>query len=128
MLVGIFVDPNDIEDIRRGLDQLRQWEAALDGTDARRQAFREVLGLCASRLVRLAYEHFRTRRFRLSALARKSGEDLSVLQGLTGSLGLACNRRGVAVFDLHGGRPRVMSVRREVAEIFAAEGPAAADV
>jgi hypothetical protein len=127
MLVGIFVNASDIEDIRRGLGQLRQWEAALEGSAARRKALREVLGLEASRLVRLAYEHFRTGRFSLQELAGRSGEDLVVLQGLTGSLGLACNRRGVSVFALHGGKPQVMSVREEVAEILATEAIASAD-
>jgi hypothetical protein len=61
-------------------------------------------------------------------LAGRSGEDLSVLQGLTGSVGLARNRRGVSVFALHGGKPQVMSVREEVGEILAVEGLAEADM
>jgi hypothetical protein len=88
---------------------------------------REVLGLGVARLVRLACEHFRTRPFTLPELARRTGEDLSVLQGLTGSLALACQRRGVAVFDRHGGDPRIRSVRREMAELLAAVAMAAAD-
>ncbi len=128
MLVGIFVNPSDIDDVRRGLGQLRQWEVALEGTDPRRRALREVLGLGAARLVRLAYEHFGTRRFTLIGLALRTGEDLSVLQGLSGSLSRVCKRRGVAVFSRHHGEPPVMRVRREVADILAAEGPAAADV
>jgi hypothetical protein len=59
MLVGVFVDPGDIDDVRRGIGQLRRWEAALDGSDARREALRGMLSLDAARLVRLAYEGFR---------------------------------------------------------------------
>jgi hypothetical protein len=80
------------------------------------------------RYYRNPYEHFRTVRFSLSDLSRRTGEDLRVLQGLAGSLGLVCNRRGVAVFDRHGGEPLLMSVRPEVANLLAAEAEARAGV
>ena len=127
MLIGIFVDTGDIEDIRRGIGQLREWATALEGGDARRAALREVLARDAARVVRLAYRHFGTGRFSHLRLARRSGEDLSVLEGLLGSLALACNRRGLAVFARYGGDPPLRSVNQEVAGMLEAEARAAAD-
>jgi len=121
MLVGIFLDASDLNDIRRAKSQIEQWEAALTGSDARSGPLREVLSLGTARLVRLAYEHFGTGQFNLLQLAQQVGESVRVLHGMTGSLGRACDSRGVQVFDRHGGQPLTLSVRQEVADILAAE-------
>ncbi|MDQ2622342.1 MAG: hypothetical protein M3Y45_04795 [Actinomycetota bacterium] len=121
MLVGLFLDTNDINDIRRGMEQLQQWQAALAGTDAQQSVLREVLALDTARLVRLAHQHFGTGRFTLPQLADRAGESVRVLHGMTGSLGRACDSRSVEVFDRHGGQPQILSVRQEVADILAAE-------
>ena len=126
MLVGIFLDTNDINDIRRGMEQLQQWQAALSGTDAQQAALREILALDTGRLVRLAHQHFGTGQFNLPGLAARAGENVRVLHGMTGSLGRACDSRGIEVFDRHGGQPLGLSVRQEVAEILAAEAAAPA--
>lgn len=128
MLTGIFVDPNDVNDIRRGIDQLRHWEASLTGTNGQDTALHAVLDMDTARLVRLAYEHFGTGQFTLPQLADRAGESVRVLHGMTGSLGRACDSRGVEVFNRHGGQPQSLSVRQEVADILAAEAAAPATV
>lgn len=121
MLTGIFVDVNDINDVRRGIELLRQWEAGLTGSNAQNTALHEVLDLDTARLVRLAYQHFGTGQFTLPQLADRAGESVRVLHGMTGSLGRACDSRNVEVFERHGGQPQILSVRQEVADILAAE-------
>jgi hypothetical protein len=128
MLVGLFLDTSDINDIRRGMEQLQQWQAALSGTDAQQTALREILTLDTARLVRLAHQHFGTGQFNLTELARRAGENVRVLHGMTGSLGRACDSRGIEVFNRHGGQPLSLSVRQEVADILAAEAVATATV
>ena len=126
MMVGVFIDTNDVTDIRRGIAQLRIWEATISGTDAQQDALRELLELDTARLVRLAHEHFGTGRFTLPQLAQAAGDNIRVLHGLTGSLGRACDSRGVLVFDRHGGQPLALSVRQDVADLLAAEATAPA--
>ncbi|MEW4490470.1 hypothetical protein AB1L42_20460 [Thalassoglobus sp. JC818] len=121
MLTGVFVDAGDINDIRRGIDLLRQWETALGGDESAMNSLRQVLALDSARLVRLAHRHFSTDRFNLHQLAEASGEKIRVLHGMTGSLGRACENRGVEVFERHGGQPLVLSVRQEVAGILDAQ-------
>lgn len=121
MLMGIFLDTSDINDVRRAKSQIEQWEAALTDTDSQSVPLREVLSLDTARLVRLAYEHFGTGQFNLPQLAQQVGESVRVLHGMTGSLGRACDSRGVQVFNRHGGQPLGLSVRQEVADILAAE-------
>ena len=121
MLVGIFVDASDLNDLRRARSQIEQWEAALTGPGVQSGPLREVLGLDTARLVRLAYEHYGTGQFNLPGLAERAGESVRVLHGMTGSLGRACDSRGVQVFDRHGGQPLSLSVRQDVADILVAE-------
>src|SRR4051812_41502958 len=124
MQMGIFMDTSDPNDLRRAKSQIEQWEAALAGPDAQSAPLREVLGLDTARLVRLAYRHFGTEQFNLPQLAQQVGESVRVLHGMTGSLGRACDSRGVQVFNRHGGQPLSLSVRQEVADILAAEATA----
>jgi len=121
MLTGIFVDSSDLADVRRGIEELHRWEAALDGDDTETESLRQLLNLDTARLVRLAHEHFGTGRFNLHQLAAASGENLRVLHGMTGSLGRACESRHTEVFDRHGGSPLVLSLRQEVANLIEAE-------
>lgn len=121
MLVAVFLDASDLNDIRRAKAQIEEWEAALTGGDARSGPLREVLGLDTARLVRLAYRHYGTGQFNLPELAQRAGESVRVLHGMTGSLGRACDSRGVQVFERHGGQPLMLSVRQEVADILAVE-------
>jgi hypothetical protein len=121
MLIGMFLDINDISDIRRGIRQLQQWASALTENDAQAGPLREILNLDSARLVRLAYEHFGIGQFNLIQLAQQANENVRVLHGMTGSLGRACDSRGVEVFNRHGGQPLMLSVRQEVADILAAE-------
>jgi hypothetical protein len=81
------------------------WEAALNGTAAQLTPLREILGLDTARLVRLAYEHFGTGHFNLVQLAHQANENVRVLHGMAGSLGRACDSRGVEVFNRQGGQP-----------------------
>jgi hypothetical protein len=121
MLVGVFVNTADISDVRRGIAQFREWEAALSGVDAQLEALRDVLGLDSGRLVRLAHTHFGTGRFTLPELAVQTGEGIRILHGMTGSLARACESRNVQVFDRFGGQPLVLAVRQEVAGFLTAE-------
>ena len=125
MLVGLFLDTSDINDIRRGMEQLQQWQAALTSTDAQQTVLREVLALDTARLVRLAHQYFGIGQFTLPQLADRAEESVRVLHGMTGSLGRACDSRGVEVFNRHGGQPQGLSVRQEVADILAAEAASA---
>ncbi|HEY5315202.1 MAG TPA: hypothetical protein VIK18_21905 [Pirellulales bacterium] len=118
MLVSVLVDPSDIADIRRGIDELRRMEAVHNPDDAERRGLREVLALNTARIVHLAHEHFGTEQFDLHRLADASGERVRVLHGMTGSLGRACDSRHVEVWNRHGGQPLVLSVRPEVAALI----------
>lgn len=122
MMASVSFDPTNLVDVQSALAHLRAIESRLDGGNNEESTLQEILDLDSGRLVRLAYEHFGTDPFDLHQLADASGEGVRQLHGTTGSLGRACDSRGVEVFNRLGGSPQRLSVRPEVASILARNG------